>query len=208
MRFRLITAPVGPPVEIVLKDTNGRIMALSRNIADNLGLELNDIIGGATADLLPEQFAMGYMTGDRKVMETGQSLKQEVTEEIDGSTHHYLNEIFPLKDGNGEITGTCSISSDITDLKQAEVRLRDAIESTPGGFVLYDANDRFVLCNQKYRNFYPQIDSMLVRGTKWEDLTRAAFERGAVVGAANNVEEWIRVGTHRHRSAQMLPFRG
>ena len=190
------------PVEIVLKDTDGRIIAISRNVADILGLEVNDLIGGTTANFLSDHVAAEYMAGDRKVLETGRPLQREIVEEMEGSTRHYLNEKFPLKDGVGEITGICSISSDITELKQAEVRLRDAIESIPGGFILYDADERFVLCNQKYRDFYPEIDPMFVPSAKREDLARAVFASCAVIDAIDNVEDRTRDWKRQPRGAQ------
>ncbi len=87
-----------------------------------------------------------------------------------------------------------TVAEEIAERERAEVSLRksetranaakqqllDAIESIPDGFILYDADERFVLCNQKYRDFYPQIDQMLMPGAKLEDVARTAFERGAI----------------------------
>jgi PAS domain-containing protein len=39
-------------------------------------------------------------------------------------------------------------------LATTEARLSDAIESIPDGFVLYDAEDRLITCNQAYRDLY------------------------------------------------------
>ncbi len=190
------------PIEIVLKDTEGRIMAISQNVADILGLEANDFIGGTTADFLPDHIAAKYMATDRKVLETGRPLQQEIVEEIDGSTRYSLNANFPLRDESGEITGICSITSDITEVKQAEVRLRDAIESISEGFVLFDADERFILCNSNYRGFYPSIADILKPGTKIEDVVRGTFENGAIQGLGETVESWMEWRLAQFRTGQ------
>jgi PAS domain S-box-containing protein len=85
--------------------------------------------------------------------------------------------------------------------EQEHVRLIEAIESISEGFILYDADERFVLCNSRYKDFYPQIADDLVPGAKLEDVARMGFERGAVLEAVGNVEEWMRIRVGQHRSA-------
>ncbi|UEM03257.1 PAS-domain containing protein [Skermanella rosea] len=50
-------------------------------------------------------------------------------------------------------------------LRRTEQRLTDAIESMSDGLVLLDADQRFVMCNSRYREFYPELASRLTRGT-------------------------------------------
>jgi PAS domain S-box-containing protein len=52
-------------------------------------------------------------------------------------------------------------------------RLKDAIDSVGSGFVLFDADERLVTCNQHLRALYPAIAHMLVPGWHVEDLVRA-----------------------------------
>ncbi len=114
------------PFEIVLKDKQGRIMAASRNIAEALGITPEEAIGRTTADFFPDDVARIYMAADRRVVETGETSQQEVTETWRGETRHYLNAKFPLTDEDGEIVGIVSLTNDITGLKEAEERLRQA----------------------------------------------------------------------------------
>ena len=88
--------------------------------------------------------------------------------------------------------GVIRVTTDITALKrneearvealrrerEAENRLVDAIESISEGVVLYDAHERFVMCNSTYRNFYPDTADLHRPGTRFEDILRAAFQRG------------------------------
>ena len=42
------------------------------------------------------------------------------------------------------------------DAEQSKAQLRQAIESINEGFALFSADERLVLCNQRYREFYPE----------------------------------------------------
>lgn len=115
------------PMEIALKDSAGRIVAISGNVAEYFDRKSEDFIGCTTADFLPEHIASVYMAADARVMETGVPSQQEVREEIDGRGIRYsLSSKFPMRDDKGVVTGICSLTTDITDLKQSEEALRVA----------------------------------------------------------------------------------
>ena len=61
-------------------------------------------------------------------------------------------------------------------LARTEQRLMDAIESMPDGLVLLDADRRFVMCNSRYREFYPQLASRLTPGTPASEIVRTDAE--------------------------------
>jgi PAS domain S-box-containing protein len=78
------------------------------------------------------------------------------------------------------------------ELRQARETLEDAIESLAEGFVLWDADSRLVMCNQRYKDFNYLSADMLVPGVRWEDFMRAGAERGQYVDAIGRVEEYVR----------------
>jgi signal transduction histidine kinase len=82
----------------------------------------------------------------------------------------------------------------------AQGRLHDAIESLNGGFVLYDADDTLVMCNQAYRGMYPRTADLNVAGTKFEDLIRADVARGQVPEAVGREEQWLAERLRSHLS--------
>jgi signal transduction histidine kinase len=82
----------------------------------------------------------------------------------------------------------------------AQSRLHDAIESLNGGFVLYDGDDKLVMCNQTYRGMYPQTADLNVAGTRFEDLIRADVARGQVPEAVGREEQWLAERIRSHLS--------
>ncbi|MGB7097265.1 MAG: ATP-binding protein [Xanthobacteraceae bacterium] len=55
----------------------------------------------------------------------------------------------------------------------ADLRLRDAIETIPEAFVLWDADNRLVLCNSYFQELHRLPDSAVVAGTAYETVVAA-----------------------------------
>ena len=69
----------------------------------------------------------------------------------------------------------------------AENRLQSAIEAAPGALALFDHDDRMVLCNQHYVDFYPDsVQPLLVPGVRFEILIRAMAAYGGYDEAADS----------------------
>ncbi|NEW85870.1 PAS domain-containing protein [Rhodopseudomonas sp. WA056] len=69
------------------------------------------------------------------------------------------------------------IAVDITEQKslaersvEADLRLRDAIETIPEAFVLWDAENRLVLCNSHFQRLHKLPDSAVSPGTSYETI--------------------------------------
>src|SRR5687767_984671 len=99
------------------------------------------------------------------------------------------------------------------ELKQAEAarrlseqRLADAIESISEGFALFDGEDRLIVCNGRYREFYPGLADMIAPGTPYAVIARTAAEQGLVRDAVGRVDEWLeqRLALHRNPSGPHL----
>ncbi len=58
------------------------------------------------------------------------------------------------------LIGRLRVTAIADQLDRLRGKLTDAIESIPDGFVLYDADDRFVLCNGRYREIYHHISDL------------------------------------------------
>jgi class 3 adenylate cyclase/PAS domain-containing protein len=84
-------------------------------------------------------------------------------------------------------------------------RMVEAIESISEGFVLYDADDRLVLCNKTYRNLWGYSDTEAAPGVHWDDLDRLDVERGTVIDQGSGMagSPW-RTALSRRRQRQSI----
>lgn len=89
--------------------------------------------------------------------------------------------------------------------KRAREVLRDAIESIGEGFVLYDADDRLVLCNSRYKSFFSAVAPQMRRGMPFEDFMRQAFETGSMQ-YEGPIEEAIVERKRRRRQRKEASF--
>ena len=79
---------------------------------------------------------------------------------------------------------------------QARAQLTQAIEAISEGFVVYDWEDRLVICNSNYRKFYldaagEEVAGLVAPGTQRETIQRAAFERGMFPDSGSTPEEFL-----------------
>lgn len=127
----------------------------------------------------------------------------------DGDLHRPL----PPISGNDEITRMAEAlvgfrdtaveveESNLREVATARQRLVDAIESINEGFAFYDADDRLVLSNQRYKDLlYDQADVDLTPGTTFEAIVRNAAMTGLIEEARDDINGWIEKRLERHRN--------
>ena len=83
---------------------------------------------------------------------------------------------------------------------QASRRLTDALETISEGFFLFDAEDRLVVCNSKFRELYPGLADIVVPGVAFETILKTVTERGILTDTAGRTEGWIRERLEQHRN--------
>ena len=91
------------------------------------------------------------------------------------------------------------------EMQRAEALLRGAIDAVGEAFVLFDPDDRLVLCNDKYREMDASVGDLIVPGNSFEHILRESVRRGAVDLPADEVEPWIaeRLAAHRDGATQV-----
>ena len=91
-------------------------------------------------------------------------------------------------------------NSNLQEIEGARRRLIDAIENSSEGFAFYDAQDRLVICNTRYRELlYPGIPLALEQGMEFATIIRRAAESGLIVGAEGRIDEWVKERLTIHR---------
>lgn len=88
--------------------------------------------------------------------------------------------------------------SNLREIRAVQKRLTDAIESISEGFVLWDAQDRLVLCNSTYREqLYHGMAPVIVPGTSFETILRTAIDRGLIC-TDGETETWVQQRLEAH----------
>jgi diguanylate cyclase (GGDEF)-like protein len=74
---------------------------------------------------------------------------------------------------------------------QARAVLDSAIDSMSDGFVMWDADDRLVLCNQQFRHIYQLSGDFIYPGARFEDIIRGGVERGQYPESGDDIEGFV-----------------
>lgn len=99
-------------------------------------------------------------------------------------------------------------------LRNAELVLMRAVDSMSDGFVLFDAEDRIILCNQVYASMLDGFDEPSTFGSPQsmvgmhvETIIRRQVAQGQPVPAeyAGDVDQWVADRVARHRRADGTP---
>lgn len=83
-----------------------------------------------------------------------------------------------------------------------KMNLRDVVESIPEGFCIYDADERFIMCNEAFRQLYWENASAFVPGARYEDIMRSALAVGRYPEAIGREEEWLAEWMRKHRKGE------
>ena len=160
----------------------GRIF-WSQSMFDILGLEAQDDLlsfGDVNALVHPDDVRL-----------------YELATEIADATASTVDHAFRMRHANGHwvwLRARCElvrqpgepglhligIAVDITEQKNlvektvaADMRLRDAIETIPEAFVLWDAENRLVLCNSNFQELHDLPDEAILVGASYESVVAA-----------------------------------
>ena len=87
------------------------------------------------------------------------------------------------------------------EARRSEETLRQAINALDEAFVIYDAQDRLLLCNQRYLDTYPLTAPILKPGITFEEAIRFGAEHGEYAAATGRVEAWVAERLAQHRRA-------
>lgn len=173
---------------------NDRFIDLYQGIAPDLR------IGMTFEELLRHSVARGDIIVDPNDTEEWIQTRIEHHKNPSGVIEQYLSdgrilEISERKSNDGGIVG---IRRDVTEIREAEGALAesqallvDAVESLGDAFILTDADDRIVIVNARYLEYYPDVAELIVPGARFEDVLRESVKRHMYADAEGREDEWI-----------------
>ena len=73
----------------------------------------------------------------------------------------------------------------------AKLTLENALESMSDGFVMFDAEDRLIACNSRYKDFYKLSARFIQPGTSFDDIMREGAKLGQYPQASTDIEAFV-----------------
>jgi PAS domain S-box-containing protein len=126
----------------------------------------------------------------------------------DGHILHIRVSGKPIFDKKGQFTGYRGTGSNITAQVEAEKiaasarrQLTDAIEGISDALILFDADDRMVMCNSRYREIFSVIEKKFVPGLEFRKLARLTSRSKIFAGANDSPEKWLQERLARHKKS-------
>lgn len=131
---------------------------------------------------------------------------------LTGQRLHFRVAGKPVFDEMGQFLGFRGTASNETGLvdalhraERADALLREAIESITEGFAIYDHDDRLVMCNQAYKDLYPESAGFMVPGASFEEILRGGLSNGQYPDAVGREAEWLADRLRYHRQLDHPP---
>lgn len=198
-------------------DTPSRLTYVSGNVQGLLGYDLDEVLSDP-------DFWISHLHADdrercvgtlRALPRLGQLEMEYRLRAKDGSWRWLHDECRVIRAADGtcvEIVGSCldvsgrhrseqALARSETELRAAQARLMDALESSDDGFSVFDAEDRLIAFNSRYRDIYPTIADIIRPGVTFAELLRVSAQRGQYQGVTpDQVEEWVRHRLRQHHS--------
>ena len=207
------------PASISVKDKEFRYLLVNEALKSRVHLLARDpggqIPGKRATQVFGDEFGIPDEAIDRRVQESGKAVPFHEVHAADhqGADRAYLTTRLPLKlDDSGTIS-ILSVAIDVTEQRQAESRLKDAIEAINAGFAMFDVNDRLVAWNSRYADLWSasadaaipdgraRIQRLLRRGIPFEELVRGLADAGAHrASGTTDREAWVEGRIVAHES--------
>jgi PAS domain S-box-containing protein len=105
-----------------LKDLDSRYIAVNEQFSKMCGFKLEEIIGKKDDDIWQKEFADHYRQDDLEVIQSGTRKEiEEILQDHNGRQIWIETTKTPIRNSQGDVTGTIGIARDITERKTAEL---------------------------------------------------------------------------------------
>ncbi|WP_416305495.1 diguanylate cyclase [Neptunicella sp. SCSIO 80796] len=148
---------------VFTKDLQGRYTYANQMVCDLFGLTLDDIIGRTDDEFFNLESYNEISVNDRQVLEQGQQIEREETSRVakTGEVRTYWTVKSPLRNADGDITGMCGISTDITErlkmeeaLREQKVLLDTVLNNADSYIYMKDQQCRFLYANSNVAKLF------------------------------------------------------
>ena len=185
---------------VVITDRPGNVLWANRAFVEKSGYSVDEMTGRSLLDFT--RCANTDPETSRQIgeaVEAGRTFRGEILNETRSGEEYWVDlNISAEIDEQGADGILVHVATDITamktaeqDAEQARGLLENALSALPDAFAYYDRDERLVICNDKYREFYPRSAEAMIPGVRFEELLRYGAERGEYADAVGREEEWV-----------------
>lgn len=204
---RLETILDAAPEAMIVAGDDGVIHHFNTQAERAFGYRQEDIVGKSMEILIPEVYRVEHRRHFESFSKDTEMIRNMLGRpdiaglRKDGTTFPAAASVAKLAHG-GE-TLFVAVMRDISEHRRMEYRQRQltsAIDAISEAVSVYDADDRFVFGNKRFRELNTLVSDLLQPGVHIEDLLRAIADRGGVPDAVGRVEDWVAERMARHRN--------
>jgi PAS domain S-box-containing protein len=172
------------PDAIYFKDLESRFLAVNKAYLNKVSFKSDkEIIGKTDFDLFVFDHAQNARNDELEIIKTGKSITDKLEKETlaDGKISWVSTTKLPLRNKEGNITGTFGISRDITERKNAENMLdyernmlRILIDALPDLIYVKDKEEKFIINNKAHVEFLGKESFDEICGRKNSEIMDSA----------------------------------
>lgn len=202
---------------VVFTDCEGRIEWANPAFEARTGWRLDEVRGKKPGSFLQfEGTDQATVARIRAAVRARERVEAKLLNRSRTGQEYWLKlEIQPRYDSKGRHIGFISVETDITEIlaaqeaataaearaQAARAQLVAAVDALNDGFVYFDADDRLVLANRRFREIYAAAAPAIVEGARFADILRYGLEHGQFAEATGREEQWMRERLAAHRAA-------
>jgi PAS domain S-box-containing protein len=153
-KYRTLVESSADAISII--DGRGVFLFANRKTADVTGIQRKELVGKTMWDFFPKEVADRRIAAVRRVIESKQEMSIIRQTELRGQLFWYHTKLLPIGDGHGE-TVVMAVSRDVSDIKQAEERIRvlsSAVEQSIDGIAIGDLDRNLCYVNAAYAHMH------------------------------------------------------
>mgnify|MGYP000542490144 CR=1 FL=1 len=162
------------PLNIYFKDRESKFLQVNHSMVEALGGHSEkEMIGKSDADYFGPEHASAARKDEIRIIESGQRIEGFVEKETfpNGDEGWVLSSKLPFKDKQGRTIGTFGVSSNVTEMVEAQNALekerntlRTLLDNIPDGIYIRDNNGKYLVVNRAQAEMLGEPDTDKIIG--------------------------------------------
>lgn len=189
-------------------DTKGTIIYVNDKFCRISGYDREELVGQNHRILNSGHHSQSFFADMYRSIANGKTWHGTLNNRAkDNSLYWVETTITPSRNKDGKITRYIAIRTDVTALFEKDKALREqnerfnkALENMAHGFVMFDVDQRLIVCNGQYMKLYSLTEEQVRPGTTFDQIMR--FREATGLCNRNQIEQNIRdwLGGHRKQN--------